>query len=80
MSSPIVKREPKLRDIIHEMQSVVSSLNMGVDTLPGAQESETGWISETLKWGKHAYEHCSAALEMLYTLHEAEYRREVTRE
>ena len=72
MGNPNFKENPTLRDVIHELNRAMSSLNMDGELLPDANESETGWISETLKWGKHSYKHIHCAFEMLLILDEQE--------
>lgn len=55
-----------LGTVLGEMASAMSALNMEPETLTGGEiEGESGFLSETDKWVKHAMEHLVAALRLL---------------
>ena len=64
MSKPREVPNPNVEDVLLEVMSAMSSLNMPPEELEPPEDSH-GWISERYEYAKHAYEHLRAAAHML---------------
>jgi len=71
MGEPRDKECPELQDVVHEIISAMSSLNMGKEGI-ARSPGEPEWISNSLLWGKHSYEHLRTALNMIVDIIERE--------